>query len=64
MWWFIFFVVDVDASIQIVDDFRKAPSSKGCLLNLTQNHAGWSINQPSREWTNVMQQWRLFKLML
>lgn len=53
MWRFIFFVVVADASIQIVDDFHKTSSSKGCLLNLTQNHAGWSINQPSREWTNV-----------
>lgn len=26
---------------------------KYCLVNLTQNHAGWSKFQPQSEWTNV-----------
>lgn len=50
----VFFILSV-VGIQLFDDFgaRQRPFHPFCTVNLTQNHLGWSIRQPPREWTNV-----------
>ena len=51
----LFFIVIATARISIYDNLEQKQflQLKYCIVNLTQNHAGWSILQPESEWTNV-----------
>jgi len=43
------------ARISIYDNLEQKQflQLKYCIVNLTQNHAGWSKFQPQSEWTNI-----------
>ena len=51
----LLFIVLAIARISIYDNLehKQFLQLKYCIVNLTQNHAGWSKFQPQSEWTNV-----------